>query len=244
MRASAHRLRTKLSPLRRSFLHPQWLVFRCEERKLDALGEVMTGTVVDIGCAEQKPRTRAPSGCRYIGLDYYLTATQWYHSKVDVFGDAQQLPFASGSVSCVLLLDVIEHLPEPERCIAEIHRILGAQGRLVVDVPFLYPIHDAPLDFHRWTRYGLVRLAERHGFRVDSVEALGSPAETAALLFNLALSRRILQWLEQKNPLVLLGALAPFLVMLANLAGAALGRRSGDGEFMSLGYRLLMSKPK
>jgi len=229
--------------LRRSPFHPQWLVFRLEERKLAALGPLMSGTVVDVGCGEQAPRRQIAPGGRYIGLDYHRTATEWYHTRPDVYGDAQCLPLVAGSAHCVLLLDVLEHLPDPDRCIAEVHRVLCSRGRLIVEVPFLYPIHDAPLDFHRWTPHGLARLAERHGFRVESIEAFGSPAETAAMLLNLAYARALLNWVERRSPMIVFAALAPIVVPLCNLAGALFfSSRSGDGNFMSLGYRALMTK--
>ncbi len=239
---SENGLRKLLAPLRRTPLHPQWLVFRLEERKLATLGQWMSGVVVDIGCAEQKPRKIAPSDCRYVGLDYYQTATEWYGSRPNVFGDAQKLPFESGSAHCALLLDVLEHLPEPDRCICEVHRVLRPEGRLIIQVPFLYPIHDAPLDFQRWTPHGLTRLAERHGFQLENLEALGSPAESAALLVNLAFTRAVMRWIERKSPLVLIGVLAPLVVVVSNLVGVLFASRSGDGDFMSLGYRCLLRK--
>ncbi|MDH3314808.1 MAG: class I SAM-dependent methyltransferase [Gammaproteobacteria bacterium] len=235
-------LRRLLAPLRRTPFHPQWHVFRHEERKLATLAPLMSGTVVDIGCADQKPRKRSAPGCRYIGLDYYQTATDWYHSRPDVYGDAQRLPFVSESAHCVLLLDVLEHLPDPDRCMAEVHRVLRASGRLVIEVPFLYPIHDAPLDFHRWTPYGLARLAERHGFRIESLQAFGSPAENAALLVNLAFAREMARWIQEKSPMIVFSVLAPILVLLSNFAGVVFASRSCEGDFMSLGYRVVMTK--
>lgn len=243
MRARPHNwIRELLAPLRRTPFHPQWLVFRLEKHRLATLGPLMSGTVVDIGCAKQDPRKQVAPGDRYIGIDYYQTATEWYHTRPDVYGDAQRLPLVAGSVHCVLLLDVLEHLPDPDRCIAEAHRVLCSRGRLIVEVPFLYPIHDAPLDFHRWTPHGLVRLAQRHGFRVESLEAFGAPAETAALLLNLAYARALMGWMERRSPLIVLAAFAPVVVLLCNLAGAMFSSRSSDGKFMSLGYRVLMTK--
>ncbi|HSS65594.1 MAG TPA: class I SAM-dependent methyltransferase [Gammaproteobacteria bacterium] len=243
MRANAeNRLRKLLAPFRRTFLHPQWLIFRLEERKLATLGQWMSGVVVDIGCAQQRPRGIAPGDCHYIGLDYYQTATEWYGSRPDVFGDAQKLPFASGSAHCALLLDVLEHLPEPDRCIGEVRRVLRPEGRLIVQVPFLYPIHDAPLDFQRWTPHGLARLAERNGFRLERLEAVGSPAESAALLVNLAFTRAVMRWIEGGSPLALVGVFAPLVVVVSNLVGALFAVRSGEGDFMSLGFRCLLRK--
>ena len=98
MSATPHNwIRELLEPLRRSPFNPQWLVFRLEERKLAALGPLMSGTVVDVGCGEQAPRRQIAPGGRYIGLDSHRTATEWYHTRPDVYGDAQCLPLVAVS---------------------------------------------------------------------------------------------------------------------------------------------------
>ena len=73
----------------------------------------------------------------------------------EIFADAQSLPFKNKSIDTILLLDVLEHLPRPEECFEEIYRKSKPNGKVIIQVPFLYPIHDAPLDFRRWTQHGL-----------------------------------------------------------------------------------------
>lgn len=34
----------------------------------------------------------------------------------------------------------------------------------MLQVPFLYPVHDAPLDFQRWTSHGLRQQIAQQGF--------------------------------------------------------------------------------
>ena len=66
--------------------------------------------------------------------------------------ECDENPFTDAQFESVLLLDVLEHLRAPEVCITEIERVLKIRGKLFLKVPFLYPVHDAPFDFHRWTR--------------------------------------------------------------------------------------------
>lgn len=177
-----------------------------------------------------------------MGLDFFSTAVGWYGTRPQVFGDGQRLPFAAGGFDTVLLLDVLEHLPDPPACLKEIHRVLAPGGRVVVQVPFLYPIHDAPLDFHRWTLHGLRSLAVESGFTVSEEAILGQPLETAALLGNLALSQAVLSWLRRRNPLAVFVLLLPLVVPLLNLAGWALGALSPTDPIMAHGYRLVLEK--
>ena len=81
-------------------------------------------------------------------MDYYSTATEWYGTHPDLFADAQALPLADNCSEHVLLLDVLERIPEPDHCLAENNRILKPGSNLIIQVPFMDPAHDSPLDFH------------------------------------------------------------------------------------------------
>lgn len=45
------------------------------------------------------------------------------------------LPFAGGEFSSISLLDVLEHVDEPDTLLAELHRVLTDEGTLIVTVP-------------------------------------------------------------------------------------------------------------
>ena len=53
--------------------------------------------------------------------------------------DAAELPVADGSADALLLLDVIEHVAEPEGVLAEAYRVLGPGGTIIVSVPHRGP---------------------------------------------------------------------------------------------------------
>ena len=228
--------------LRNTPLHPQWFAFFREEKNLRRTCENLTGVVLDIGCADGKPRAYLPDDVDYVGLDYYDTATKWYGTRPSVFGDAQQLPFASSSIDHALLLDVLEHLPDPDRCLGEIARVLKPGGAMTIQVPFLYPIHDAPLDFHRWTRFGLRGAAQRAGLHVTQDEAIGHPAETAALGMNIALSKTVLNWIAGRNPLALLGIALPPIVLILNCLAWVAARTSRAEDMAPYAYRMTWTK--
>ena len=88
-----------------------------------------------------------------------------------------ELPFASGVFDAVTLWDVIEHLPSPHASIAEVARVLGAGGRLVLttgDVGSIvaricgsrWHLYTLPEHLYFHTRESLRRLLEAHGFRI------------------------------------------------------------------------------
>lgn len=231
-----------LKPFRNTPFHPQWFVNRDERSKGECLFRHSSGLVADIGCSDQSSRKSLSPECHYLGVDYFYTATQWYGTQPGVYADGQQLPFRENSIDTVLLLDVLEHLPEPGRCLTEIHRVLKAGSCLILQVPFLYPIHDAPLDFQRWTLHGLRQLAAHHRFEVVQEVATGHQAEVAALLLNLAVAKTMLNWLKQRNPLAILAVLLPFSVLVINLLGWLLAKAAGQDIFMAHGYRMVLRK--
>jgi SAM-dependent methyltransferase len=228
--------------LRRTPLHPQWFSFVCENRDLLRTCSSLGGLVLDVGCAEARPRDHLPSEATYIGLDFFSTATGWYGTRPDVFGDAQALPIADNTIDHALLLDVIEHVPEPDKSLSELYRVLKPGGSLTLQVPFLYPLHDEPLDFHRWTRHGLRHAAANHGFAVSEELAIGHPLETAALNTNIALSKTVINWLRGWNPLGLGVIALPFLVLTVNCCAWLLALLSRPDDLMPHSYRVVWTK--
>jgi len=198
--------------------------------------------VLDVGCAQQAPRALLSPSAQYVGLDYYATASEWYGTRPDVYGDAHALPFADSSIDNVLLLDVMEHLPCPKKALSEIRRVLVPHGRVSIQVPFIYPIHDAPLDFQRWTVFGLRRLAEECGFSVAEEHVYGSAPECAALMVNLATGNLMLSLLDKRSLLSVLLPVAPLVILVANLLALAFSRVQTSEPFMATGYRVLWTR--
>lgn len=232
-----------LAPLLRTPLHPQWLVYRHEPDWFRRIGAVATGRVLDIGCGHKRIYRSLPQTCEYLSLDYPLTGEGRYGSRPDVFCDAAVLPLADGAVDTVLLLDVLEHVADAGRALNEARRVLRGGGHLIISVPFLYPLHDAPQDFRRWTRFGLEREAQQGGFTIVELNAYGKSMELAALVTNLAFSSLCLRLLERCNPLALL--LLPLLVLtvpLLNILGLVLSRLDPQDEMAACGYRAIFIK--
>lgn len=234
--------RRYMSRLRQTPLHPQWFALMRETRFLREACGSLTGLVLDLGCGTGRPRHHLPSDAEYLGIDYYVTATEWYGTRPDVFADARALPLKNGCIDHCLLLDVLEHIADPDRCLDEIHRSLRKGGTLTIQVPFMYPLHDAPRDFHRWTAHGLARAAARHGFRVDRQQALGHPLETAALTFNIGLSKTVLNWIRQRNPMALSIVLLPFAIPMVNVMAWAMAALSPAENMMPYAYRTVWTK--
>ncbi|MCB9898885.1 MAG: class I SAM-dependent methyltransferase [Planctomycetes bacterium] len=175
--------------------NPYWLDARHLLRSVERLAPHARGVMLDVGVGERPyGHLFTPHVQRYFGLEYppvvfgNLNPDLWnyihvVHGIIDVFGDGQELAVRSGSCDTVLSLEVLEHLPEPERCVAEMARVLKPGGRLLMTVPFVQPLHQLPFDFRRYTPRGLGDLLERHGLVVELLEPRGNVASaTGAVL--------------------------------------------------------------
>jgi SAM-dependent methyltransferase len=151
-----------------------------------------SGTVVDIGCGQQPYRSlllNSPSGAsKYLGVD--LRNEYNRQRQPDLFWDGQHIPLDDGSADSGLLTEVLEHCPDPVAVLAEVRRVLRPGAFLFVTVPCLWPIHDAPWDFHRFTPYSLERAFRLAGFSQWDIQATGGWDRSLALVLGLWVARR------------------------------------------------------
>ena len=106
------------------------------------------------------------SGIRQFRTDVYIG------ENIDAVADAHDLPFLEGSFDAVVIQAVLEHVLDPYRCVAEIHRVLKPGGVVYADTPFLWPVHMGPHDFSRFSRSGHRRLF-RYFTELDSGMSAG-----------------------------------------------------------------------
>jgi glycosyltransferase involved in cell wall biosynthesis/SAM-dependent methyltransferase len=78
--------------------------------------------------------------------------------RTDVICDAHTLPFADGAFDGVVCQAVLEHVADPARVVAEIHRVLKPGGLVYSEIPFMQQVHEGAYDFTRFTYNGHRRL--------------------------------------------------------------------------------------
>lgn len=93
---------------------------------------------------------------------------------VDLVADARKLPFRDSSVDMLVCEAVLEHIAEAHVVIGEMKRILKPGGHIYVSVPFVYPFHASPSDFHRWSLPGLS--SEFEGYNIIKSGMRAGPA--------------------------------------------------------------------
>lgn len=106
----------------------------------------------------------------YLGLDVYP------YPELDLAVDLiQTCPFREGSFDLVVLANVIEHVYEYRALVARCASLLKPDGWLLITVPFLLKLHQEPVDFQRYTRYSLAKMAEECGLQVGVLDGYYNP---------------------------------------------------------------------
>ena len=149
-----------------------WLVHRIMDRHLGrAAAAYARGRLLDVGCGEKPYRSLfAPFVTEHVGLDHEDTL----HARhaIDLYGFADAIPADAVSFDCILCTAVLEHVEEPARVVAEMHRVLRPGGVVFLTAPLFWHIHEAPRDFYRYTEYGLRYLFKKAGFEIQEIVPL------------------------------------------------------------------------
>jgi SAM-dependent methyltransferase len=132
--------------------------------------------------------------------------------RADIIGSADALPVGDAEFDAVLCTQMLEHVPEPARVLAELHRILRPGGTLYLTVPLAWELHELPHDYYRYTQPALEHLLGAAGFTdVDVQPRTDSFSSLAQLITNVS-------WQLGRAPDGLDGRRDDVAVMLRELA--------------------------
>lgn len=107
------------------------------------LRQVPHGRVLDIGAGDGYLSGRLAEICReVVGLEYepsgVALANEMLSGRPNVSvrqGDTYALPFENAAFDAVVMADVIEHLDDPDRAVAEMARVVKDDGAVLVTTP-------------------------------------------------------------------------------------------------------------
>jgi SAM-dependent methyltransferase len=124
--------------------------------------------VLDIGTSQRFAKELRPFEALFAGKQYvaagYRPLRSFGQYNCDEHQDIQALTYPDGGFDAVLCIEVLEHVADPFKAVAEIKRVLRPGGRLLVTAPFLGPFHgkggqtpghEDYADYWRFTHQGL-----------------------------------------------------------------------------------------
>ncbi len=137
--------------------------------------------ILDVGAGDA-PYREFFQHTNYMTLDWDKST---YRPAIppDFVTTADNIPCASGTIDGVICTEVLEHVPDPLRVLNEIGRVLRPGGHIWLTAPFVWPLHEQPYDYYRFTSHGLRLLLETSGFESIRVMPLQDSFTTLAQLF-------------------------------------------------------------
>lgn len=222
---------------------PEWLRYRLDPYNTEADRFIASAAaalrpnafVLDAGAGECR---HAPlfAHSRYFGTDNGRGDVVAHpYGRLAFISDMIALPVRAGRMDAVISVNVLEHVAEPARVLAECGRVLRPGGTLYLVAPQSWRLHEVPQDFLRFTKYGLAYLLDQAGFTVVGIRAIGGA------FWNLGL-RSLLLLTHFKGFMIPLAVLlAPILGVLVPLLCFYLDRLDRERED-TLGYAVVATK--
>jgi 2-polyprenyl-3-methyl-5-hydroxy-6-metoxy-1,4-benzoquinol methylase len=157
-------------------------------------------SLLDVGCGEGvlvQRWARRLDGARIVGIDLQEESIQagWAEHRAPNLEyramEAENLPFAANEFDLASAIELLEHVPDPERTLAEMARC--ARSHLLVSVPreplwrmlnvargaYWSELGNTPGHVNHWSKRSFARLLSRHG---DIVEVRSPFPWTMALV--------------------------------------------------------------
>jgi SAM-dependent methyltransferase len=201
----------------------------------------MTGILLDFGCGS-KPYKSLIKAEKYIGLDFENPGHSHKEEEIDYYYDGNTIPFESEYFDSVFTSEVFEHVFNLPEILPEINRVMKQSALILVTCPFAISEHEVPVDFARYSSFGLRHLMLSNGFEIVSQEKLGNSIEVITQLFLAYMESHINPHLKK---IPLLGSLfEASLSAICNLAAIGLGRILPNGKELYLNNLILCKKIK
>lgn len=161
--------------------------------------------------------------------------------KPDIVADAHSLPFKDKEFEFVLCTEVLEHLKNPTKAINEIKRVLKNDGILILTTRFVYPIHDSPRDYWRFTKYGLRELFK--DWNILELTPETQPFSTiGVLLQRIAFQTKLRANKPLKSILFILAYFFNHINFLIKQEYGDIKKETEEEEIMPSGYYLVCKK--
>lgn len=141
--------------------------------------------------------------------------------------DVQDLPFADGVFDAVSFQAVIDLIADPDRAVAEIHRVLAPGGLVYCEAGFMQQYHRSTPDYVRFTLLG-----HRRVYRAFDSVAMGVQCGPGMALA-WSLRAYVEAWISSKTGRYLTGLLARVLLWWLPMTDGPLVRRPVASEAAS-----------
>lgn len=206
----------------------EWLIYRDDMSIFkNILSTVPYGQkILDIGCGSAGYWSLRPD-LNWQGIDVNPESKAGIIIKPN-----ENYPIEDRSVDAVLLSFSLEHISNLTHLLSEVDRVLRIKGSIIIRCPFMYPLHDTPDDYWRFSIEGLNHLFSN--FSNTSTRVSGNYFKGAAVNRNYFLLQFYENFLNGRFRKVFRYILfGPFvlLILWTNLISLVLSKLDKTGKF-------------
>jgi SAM-dependent methyltransferase len=231
--------------------HSHYLTAHHSQKTLSTLGRKLKGIILDLGAGTgYGARFLDPNNTKYIPTDIrggrnpgdpLITKMS---ESIKVYCSCYDLPFLNNRVDGIMIISLLEHLENPYIALNEAYRTLIPGGHIIVAVPFAFPVHGFPMDFHRWTKEGLKLDMMNAGFEIMEAKYHGNIFASLALNINLFIKYSLIKGKSTLIIIILIYLVFPIRIifqLLINLIAILLNSIDKSDTF-PLGVSILGKK--
>jgi len=145
----------------------------------------ITGRVLDFGCGSMPYARIFKNATEYVGVEYDkgLKDGETYFRNGIIYFDGRTLPFSDGCFDAIVSFQVLEHVIDLGLIMQELNRVIRPGGTFFFTVPLLWPEHETPSDYRRFTRWGTEKMLLKEGFDPVKIYPLGTIYDVVLVFF-------------------------------------------------------------
>lgn len=149
--------------------NPNHITRRYIQKTISRNSQSIVGNTLDFGCGLLPYAKLLSQANKITGLELHGKERLTTDERI-IYYSGNKFPFIDNHFDSVVSFEVFEHLKNPSDALKEINRVVKKNGYIIITSPFLYPLHEKPHDYLRFTKYGVIKLLEDHSFELVKIE--------------------------------------------------------------------------
>ena len=132
----------------------------------------LRGYSIEFGAYKEKKKNfynHFKGNAKFVFSNIYHKRDKHY-IKLDL---TKKLKIKKNTFQNVILMNVLEHLPNLNNVFKEINKILKIRGNLIGSTPFIYQVHGAPFDYQRFTKDFFYETFSKKKYKSVVIKPLG-----------------------------------------------------------------------
>lgn len=144
-----------------------------EQELIPILQKTWGGNILDVGSKDARYK-------KHIQHFTYTTLDNDPKHKTDIIADITTYK-TKQKYDTILCTQVLEHIPNPQKAIQQMHKLLKKGGTLILTTPFIFPIHSNS-DYYRFSPQALQELLKK--FKTTTITPVGNFISASWTIFN------------------------------------------------------------